>query len=278
MKLRFPTEYELIALGLIGWLAFFIYSELPTVPIPAEVMDRAYDIYPLAFLLPIPWIGWKVARMKIKGISKAVLFPTIWFLYSALMIGLEARFDLTRVLVENYRYTISFGIFAMMFESMRRTYLRWPCFLLLVALWAFALPKGSPVAWGSFDPGAFWGDFLRFLLPACLFVMVVGSKGAELQILNRLRQQTEPRFRPSRIRSLRLLHFGIYVGLVCLAMYLTLNLTALKLFGPSQYLLHSVELASPLGWTLMGLLSLALVVALPWAILSGIRVVKSARG
>ena len=279
MKLRFPTEYEIIALAVIGWLVLFIHTELPEVRVPADVVGAARGIgYPLALLLPIPWIGWKVARMRISGISKAFLFPTIWFVYSAVMIGLEGGFDLTLVLIENYRYTISFGMLAMLLGSMRKTCLRWPCFTLLVVLWAFALPKGTPLTWGPFDPAAFWGDFLRFLLPACVYLMLVGTKRSELQILDRLGRQAEPKLNPLRTRSLRLLHFGIYVGIFCSAMYLTLNQTALKLFGPSQYLLRSAELASPFGWTLMGLLSLTLLVVIPWAVVGGIRGVKSARG
>jgi hypothetical protein len=242
--MRAPNEYDILSLLLCAWIVSKLYPWLPSsLPVPAEFFDVGF----VGTFLVSPFLFWLwVKSWRISPVAKALLIPTLWFLSSLIPILLRGR------ITEISKDWLAYLLFFLLAESVWRPSHRWLCFFVITSLWAWLMP-----GWGRLDSQIVWLSFRELFLPFFLYFWVTGMGRREHELVRELKI-------PRAARLLRFAHLFLYLGIFYLAADLTLNLTILRWFSPSPYLLLSAELNSILGWLAMMGLTFALFLTVPF--------------
>lgn len=264
--MKFPkiNEYDMALLVVIAWIMVWIY---PALSFPVELDTvTLYLIIPNFTLAPILWV---LIRSKINTFLKVFLLFTSWFAIVAAAMVISATLGTAspsgNVVLSGstVQPLLGAGVLLMLLTSLRKARLRWFNFITLTTWWAIYLPKSFNASWTMFDPSNFFfGDFISFILPMILYLYLVELRKSEGRVIAYMGKHIKGH---RRIRVFRLGHFGGYIALIVIGMFLTLNLFFLKLFGPSAYLLMSVELTSPTAWLLLAFITIAILVLVPVA-------------
>lgn len=244
--MRAPNEYDILSLLLCGWMVSKLEPWLPpSLPLSPGFFRFGF----LSTFLLSPFLLWLwVRKWRIPPLAKATLLPTLWFLFSSLPVLVGTR--VTSV----SRETLSLLLFLLLAEAVWRPSHRWLCFLVLTATWAWLMP-----GWGRLEPWLVWLSFRELFFPFFLYFWVTGMGSREHGFMKEVKGQVSPYL----ARPLRFAHLCLYLGLFYLAADLTLDLTILRHFSPSVYLLQSAELNSILGWLGMMGLTFALFLTVP---------------
>lgn len=267
--MRFPnvTEYDVALLAIIVWIMVLIY---PAFNSPVELNPIAlYLLIPNFTLVPIIWA---LVKSRINAFLKVFLLFTSWFIIIIVVMVVSAKFGTINPSTGSLTMpgtivqpVVGAAALVFLLASLRKPKLRWFNFLMLTSYWALYMPKSFNVSWTLFDPSRFFfGDFISFILPMLLYFHLVELRRSESRIIPYVRKHIKEHW---KIRAFRLGHFGAYILLIVLAMFLTLDLFFLKLFDPSAYLLMSVELTSPMAWLLLGLVTVSILILAPTAVM-----------
>jgi hypothetical protein len=242
--MRAPNEYDLLSLLLCAWMVSKLYPWLPaSLPVPAEFFRLSF----LGTFVFSPIFFWLwIRNWKIDPLAKALIIPTLWFLSSSVPIFLQNRISFIS------REWLAILLFLVLAESIWKPSHRWFCFFILTLLWAWLMP-----GWGRLDSQIVWVSFRELFLPFFLYFWITGMGRREHELMRELKM-------PRVARPLRFAHLFLYLGIFYLAAGLTLNLTILRWFSPSPYLLLSAELNSILGWLAVMGLTFALFLTVPF--------------
>lgn len=263
--MKFPkiNEYDVALLAIIAWIMVLVF---PSFNFPVELNTvTLYVIIPNFSAVPALWF---LIKSRINAFLKVFLLLTSWFLIVVAVIVASAVFGRAGSSVGSIVFPATFvqpllgsGMLVLFLVSVRKPKLRWFNFILLTSYWAIYMPKSFNVSLASFDASKFFlGDFLSFIMPMILYLYLVELRRSEGKVVTYTGKHIQGR---RRIRAFRLGHLGAYFFLVMLAMFLTSDLFFLKLFNPSVYLLMSIELASPMVWLLLGLVTISILVLVP---------------
>jgi hypothetical protein len=252
LKLPKLNEYNVLLLVVIAWITVWAY---PSFRFPITLNPvLLYLLIPNFLLTPILWA---VLKSKINAFLKVFLLLTSWFLLVVAVMVVTKFADATSII----QAVMGAGTLMSLLASLKTTRLRWLNFVWLTFYWAVAMPKSFGTSWAMFDPSKFFfGDFIQFILPLVLYFHLIDLRKSESGAITYTRKHIEG-YR--KIRVFRFGHFGAYLLLVAAGIFLTLDLFFLKLFGPSAYLLTSVELASPMAWLIISLMTIAILILAP---------------
>jgi len=241
--MRPPNEYDILSLLLCAWIVSKFYPWLPpSLPLSAEFFQLGF----VGTFVVSPLFVWLwVKNWKINLFAKALLIPTFWFLFSSAPLFLQGR------IAAIDRDWLAILLFFLLAESIWKSNHRWFCFFVVTSLWAWLMP-----GWGRLDPPIVWLSFKELLFPFLAYFWITGMGRREYQL-------TKESKIPTIARPLRFAHLLLYFGILYLAVDLTLNLTILRWFSPSPYLLLSAELHSILGWMGIMALTFALFLTIP---------------
>lgn len=272
--MKFPriNEYDIALLAVIAWITFALYPSFETSATVNWII--LYDFVPLFFLVPMVFF---LTKRKLNAFLKVFILLTTWFLVILTFIFLSATVA-TRDPFGNITFPVSVvqpalgaSTLLTLLYSLRRPRVRWFNFVSISTYWAFYMTKGFGNTWATFKPMEFFtGDFLTLVLPMILYLHLVDVRRSESRIIAGIKKLSTH----WRLRAVRAVHFAIYVAIVSLGMFLTLDLFFLKLFGTSAYLMLSLELASPLVWLLLSLITVGILVMLPVSIAALVRKIK----
>jgi len=236
--MRLPNEYDFLSLIICAWIVSKLHPWLPaSIPIPQQLFQVGF----IGTFLVSPFLFWLwVKNWKIDPFIKVILVPTFWFFSTLIPVFLQGR------VTEISRDWLTYLLFFFLAEAIWKPSHRWICFLAVTFLWAWFMP-----GWGRLDSQTVWLSFKEFLLPLFLYLWIAGMGGREHKLMKKLKI-------PRIARPLRFAHLLLYLVIFYVAVNLTLNLTILKWFSPSSYLLLSAELHSMVGWLAMMGLTFAL--------------------
>ncbi len=264
--MKFPkiNEYDVALLAVIAWITFWVY---PSLNFSAELNTVAlYLVVPNFALVPILWA---LVKSKINAFLKVFLLFTSWFLLVLAVMVIAAKFGSTTSVgaialpSSVIQPLMGATVLASLLASLKKPRIRWFNFVSLTAYWAINMPKSFSTSWTMFDPSKFFfGDFISFILPMILYLHLVELRRSESRAISYLGKHIKGH---RKIRVFRFGHFGAYILLITLGVFLTLDLFFLKLFRPSPYLLTSIELTSPMAWLLLALVTVAILILIPVA-------------
>jgi hypothetical protein len=248
---------------IIAWISIWAY---PSFRFPITLNPiLLYLLIPNFLLAPIIWA---VGKSKINAFLKVFIIFTSWFLLVVAVMVSSKVFDATSLI----QAVMGVGLTVSLLSALKEPRLKWINFLWLTLFWATSMSKSFSVSWALFDPSKFFfGDFVSFILPMVLYLYLVDLRKSEGKTIAYVKKHVKG-YR--RIRVFRFGHFWAYILLMTVGVFLTLNFFFLRLFGPSVYLLTSVELTSPMAWLLMALATLVILILVPVAAMYAGRKIK----